>query len=371
MIREAVIGDLEALVALEERSFETDRISSRQFRYLLTRAHAVTLVDEATDGIRGDVVVLFRRGTSLARLYSIAIDESARGQGVGAALLAAAEQAAMEHGFAYMRAEIRTDNAPSLNLFSQAGYWPFAVHEDYYEDHSDAVRLEKRLVRRPEFRGTPVPFYQQTLDFTCGSASLMMAMKAVNPGFEADRRTEIRLWREATTVFMTSGHGGCGPYGLALAAHHRGYDVSLYVSNESDLFIDSVRSEEKKQVMRLVEEDFLEEIRHSGIPVHRERLTARLIADVIDEGRIPVVLISSWRMYQEKFPHWVVVTGADRSFLFVHDPYVDEEKGKSRTDSIDIPVTREEFERMARYGKAALQAAVIIGPPRKARGRAN
>jgi ribosomal protein S18 acetylase RimI-like enzyme len=361
VIRQACLDDLKGLVALEQRCFDSDRISARQFRYLLTKAHALTLVDERGDGIVGDVVVLFRRGTSLARLYSIAVDGAARGRGVGGALLDAAGNAAREHGCAYMRAEIRTDNAPSLALFASRDYRQFGVLEDYYEDHADAVRLEKRLVQRHEFRGVQVPYYQQTLDFSCGSAAVMMAMKAVDSGFVLDRRTEVRLWREATTVFMTSGHGGCGPYGLALAAHHRGFDVSVYVSDASGLFVDSVRSDEKKAVIRLVEEDFLEEIERAGIPLHHERLTADTLGAAVHAGRVPVVLISSYRMYQEKFPHWVVVTGADESFFYIHDPFVDEEKGKTATDCVDIPVTRAEFERMARYGKAAQQAAVIVG----------
>ena len=49
----------------------------------------------------------------------------------------------------------------------------------------------------------------------------MMAMTALDPSRTMDANDEIRIWREATTVFMTSGHGGCGPYGLALAAHRR------------------------------------------------------------------------------------------------------------------------------------------------------
>ena len=361
MIRQARLDDLKALVALEHKCFDSDRISARQFRYLITRAHAVTLVDEREEGIIGDVVVLFRRGTSLARLYSIAVDAAGRGRGVGGALLDAAEEAAREHGCAYMRAEIRTDNTASLALFRSRGYRQFGIHADYYEDHAAALRFEKRLVQKHEFRGVRVPYYQQTLDFTCGSAAIMMAMKAVDPKFAVDRRTEVRLWREATTVFMTSGHGGCGPYGLALAAHHRGFDVAVHLSSESGMFVDSVRSAEKKAVIRLVAEDFLEEIAHAGIPVHHERLTADTIAAAIHAGRVPVVLISSYRMYQEKFPHWVVVTGADESFFYIHDPFVDDEKGRTATDCIDIPVTRAEFERMARYGKVAQQAAVIVG----------
>ena len=125
----------------------------------------------------------------------------------------------------------------------------------------------------------------------------------------------------------------------------------------------------KQFVIRLVEQDFLGEIEQAGIPVHQERLTADTIAAAVHAGRVPVVLISSYRMYQEKFPHWVVVTGADESFFYVHDPFVDEEKGKSATDCIDIPVTRAEFERMARYGKAAQQAAVIVGRRRRGNRR--
>lgn len=370
MIRKATPEDLKALARLEQKCFQTDRISVRQFRYLLTKAHAVTLVDESDGWLRGYVLVLFRAGTSLARLYSIAVDADARGQGVGAALLAVAEEAAKDHGCVHMRAEIRIDNIPSIALFQSLGYRQFGVYEDYYEDHANALRFEKRLVRRVDFRGVRVPYYRQTLDFTCGAAALMMAMKTIDPEFQLDRRTEVRMWREATTVFMTSGHGGCGPYGLALAAHHRGFDAAVYVSDPSGLFVDSVRNEDKKAVIRLVEEDFFEEIEAVGIPVHHERLTVETIDKAIHSGRIPVVLISSYRMYNEKFPHWVVVTGADESFFYIHDPYVDEENGKSETDCTDIPIAKAEFDRMARYGKAAQQAAVIVGPllKRKRRG---
>ncbi|HAQ00126.1 MAG TPA: ribosomal-protein-alanine acetyltransferase, partial [Rhodospirillum rubrum] len=74
-----------------------------------------------------------------------------------------------------------------------------------------------------------VPLYHQTLEFTCGSACLMMAMHALDSRQPMTRSHEIRLWREATTIFMASGHGGCGPHGLALAAHRRGFEAEIYV----------------------------------------------------------------------------------------------------------------------------------------------
>src|SRR3546814_2094248 len=49
-----------------------------------------------------------------------------------------------------------------------------------------------------------------------------------------ERALEIRIWREATTIFMTSGHGGCDPYGLAVAANRRGFHAKVYVSVSDD-----------------------------------------------------------------------------------------------------------------------------------------
>ena len=85
MIRSAALNDLSELVRIENLSFETDRFSRRSFRYLLTKANAKTLVDEQAGQIRGYVMLLFNVGTSLARLYSYAVDPAARRQGVGRA----------------------------------------------------------------------------------------------------------------------------------------------------------------------------------------------------------------------------------------------------------------------------------------------
>ena len=106
-----------------------------------------------------------------------------------------------------------------------------------------------------------MPHYRQTLEFTCGPAVLMMAMKALNRRLRLDRRLELSLWRELTTIFMTSGHGGCSPHGMALAAWRRGFAVELFVNDEGPPFLDTVRTPDKKEVMRLVHQEFLDEIR--------------------------------------------------------------------------------------------------------------
>jgi hypothetical protein len=296
----------------------------------------------------------------MARLYSIAVDREFGRRGIADRLLQAAETAALERDCVSMRLEVRRDNPASLALFRRHGYRQVEVVLDYYEDHMAALRFEKRLAPHLRADLVKVPYYRQTLDFTCGPAALMMAMKALDPAIELNRKLELRLWREATTIFMTSGHGGCGPYGLALSAYRRGFGLEIHVNEDQVFLVDSVRSPEKKEVMRLVQEDWIEELSQLPVALRRGSLGVDELRQKFEAGGIALVLISSYRIYGERFPHWVVVTGFDEHYIYVHDPLVDTEEGETATDSINMPIPHREFQRMARYGKAGQKAVLIL-----------
>ena len=318
------------------------------------------LVDEFDGIIRGYFLVLYHRGTSLARLYSAAVLPECRGAGVGANLLRAVEAAAMARGAASIRLEVRADNLVAIQLYEKNGYRKFAYEEDYYEDHQDAIRMEKLLVPHLASSRNKVPYYRQTLDFTCGPACLLMAMQALQASEEATRVRELRLWREATTIFMTSGIGGCGPLGMALAAWKRGFDVSVSLSHPTEMFIDTVRSDEKKEVIRLVEEDMLRQTGETSIELVKKSLSIEELKSEIMSGAIPVVLISSYRFTGSRQPHWVVIAAADDRFFYIHDPFVDSDEGRTETDCIGIPVICEEFERMTRLGRGRHWATLLL-----------
>ena len=59
LIRTASLGDLDALVALENHCFDHDRITRRQFRHLLKKGHAALYVAVADDTLYGSLVLLF------------------------------------------------------------------------------------------------------------------------------------------------------------------------------------------------------------------------------------------------------------------------------------------------------------------------
>lgn len=360
VVRPGIDQDIDALMELEETAFMGDRMNRRQLRHLMTRANGAVMVAEAEERLLGSVVLLFRKGTGTARLYSIAVSSQARGRGIGRLLLEEAEKEAWRHERSWVRAEIRKDNSASIHLFESAGYRRFGELEDYYEDEMDAWRYEKTLDPRLRPSLGRVPYYQQTLDFTCGPAALMMAMASLRPGLTMDRAEELRLWREATTIFMTSGHGGCGPFGLALAAHRRGFGSAVIVSDPGVHMVDSVRSPEKQEVMALVQADMEAEIARLGIPVEIGAVSLEEMERRFGEGEIPLMMISSWQIYEERVPHWVVVTGFDAHFIYVNDPWLDTAEGEVPTDSINMPIGRELFQRMAKYGRRQLQTAVFV-----------
>lgn len=366
MLRPAHLGDLDALVAIEAAAFSDDRISRRQFRHLLRRAHAEVIVAEEDGALLGDVVLLFSRGTATARLYSIAVLPAARGRGVARALVREAEAVAWRHERAWMRLEIRQDNPASIALFESLGYRRFGSHSSYYADAMDAWRYEKALDSQLKPRLDRVPWHEQTLEFTCGPACLIMAMRAFDPSLAPTRSLELKLWREATTIFMTSGLGGCGPYGLALAAARRGFGAEIWVSDDGVQMVETVRSAEKKAVMALVQADMEAEIRERELPLHYGVLDDADLEAAFDAGAIPLVLISSWQIYREKSPHWVVISGFDEHFVYVNDPFVDYEEEETPIDSINMPIGRTQFRRMARYGRKGLQSVVLVrrGPAR-------
>ena len=148
-IRRAVSSDLDALVALEESSFDHDRVSRAQFRRHLASASALALVAEEHGQVLGAALLFFRHGARIARLYSIAIAHAARGRGLGAELLEAAEAEARDRGCTALKLEVRTDNTAAIALYEKHGYHRGRRVQGFYENGMDAWHYRKELPANP------------------------------------------------------------------------------------------------------------------------------------------------------------------------------------------------------------------------------
>jgi ribosomal protein S18 acetylase RimI-like enzyme len=145
-IRTAERADIGALTELERGVFATDRLSRRSLARLVRSPSAVVIVAKEGGGrLVGTVIVLFRRGTSVARLYSIAVAPHMGGHGIGPMLLAAAEDAARARGSCTMRLEVHVTNHAAISRYRKSGYEECGRHAGYYEDGGDALRFQKAL----------------------------------------------------------------------------------------------------------------------------------------------------------------------------------------------------------------------------------
>lgn len=362
MIRTAQPDDLPALLALEEQAFPGDRLCARQFRRFMRSDTSHLLVDEQQEQLAGYALLLVHHRTHLARLYSLAVNPQFRQLGIGRSLLQACEHLALEQGYLTLRLEVRQDNQGARHLYEQAGYRPIRILAHYYDDAADGIRLEKRLQPGEPAMLLPIPYYAQTLPFTCGPASLMMARAGLQPDTPLQRREEVQIWREATTVFMTTGHGGCSALGLTLAACRRGLQPRVWVSQAQTPFLRGVRSDSKRQVMELVQNDFLDQLRAVGIEPQIRRPTLGELEHELRQGHPVLVLISTWRLTGDKAPHWVVLIGLDEQFVFFHDPDVDSSRERL-ISAMQVPVRRDDFVRMMQYGQERFSAAIALHCP--------
>ena len=155
-VRDSVPADIDSLVTLEARVFPDDCMSRRSLQRFLASPTAAVLIAERGDRVAGCGVLLFRAGTTIARLYSLAVDPASAGCGVGRAILDAAEGIALTRGCRSVRLEVHEQNIRAIACYSKAGYREFARVPRYYEDKGTALRFEKCIGPQPGAIG-PMP----------------------------------------------------------------------------------------------------------------------------------------------------------------------------------------------------------------------
>jgi ribosomal protein S18 acetylase RimI-like enzyme len=153
-IRPATARDVPLLVAIENACFESQvRYSTRQLRYLVTRAHGFALVETEGDTVRGFIIVLLRKGSFVAGVETLNVVPECRGQGSAARLLRAAEEELVQRGIGTLRLEVSVGNRAAIAVYERIGFVPDRVILNYYRfDHygsKDALRMVKHLCLAP------------------------------------------------------------------------------------------------------------------------------------------------------------------------------------------------------------------------------
>jgi ribosomal protein S18 acetylase RimI-like enzyme len=144
-IRRAAAADASAILD-QESLFPSDRMSARSVRRFLISPRARVLLAEDTPGlVLGNLVLLTRKDSCKARIYSVVVRPEARGRGIAAQLVRAAEQEAKQLGRTAVSLEVRADNGAARALYDKLGYIVERFLSAYYDDGADGLRLTRAL----------------------------------------------------------------------------------------------------------------------------------------------------------------------------------------------------------------------------------
>ncbi len=144
-IRPGRPSDLDDLVELESRCFlPEDQFPRRSWRRLLTKGvadrSAIVLVIEGV-GLAAAIIGLVRRGSQVMRIYSVAVDPSCRGMGLGGRLMRALAERGRRRGQREVSLEVREDNAAARGLYEKQGFRVVARLPRYYAGTDPGVRM--------------------------------------------------------------------------------------------------------------------------------------------------------------------------------------------------------------------------------------
>lgn len=148
-LRDATAADLDAIMAIERRSFPTDAWSAEMMAAELLSEHGRYLVDDEEGAIIGYGGVRALRGSADADIQTIAFDVEHRGAGRGRALLRALLDVARERGAREVFLEVRADNPSAEGLYLSEGFEEIGRRPRYYQpDDVDAIVM-RLVLRRP------------------------------------------------------------------------------------------------------------------------------------------------------------------------------------------------------------------------------
>ena len=148
-LRVATPDDLDAIMALETSTFESDAWSAESMSSELASEHTYYLFafDPASpEVLAGYGGLLSPTGSEDGDIQTLAVAEGARRHGLGRTLVTSLVSEAAARGAKQVFLEVRADNPGARALYDSLGFEQIAVREKYYQpDGVDAQIMRVRL----------------------------------------------------------------------------------------------------------------------------------------------------------------------------------------------------------------------------------
>ena len=146
-LRQAGAADFASIAALEAACFgAADGVfSPQQLRALLSNPNAYWLISLDNQAMACWLKVSNGRAR-WARLYSLAVHPSLRGQGWGKCLIEAGFVWMRTQGLSACRAEVKADNFAARKLYAGCSFQEAGLLQDYYAPGVNGVRLSRTKI---------------------------------------------------------------------------------------------------------------------------------------------------------------------------------------------------------------------------------
>lgn len=142
-IRRMRSADLPRVMEIELATF-TMPWGESTFRGLLRRKDSDLLIAEVKGAVAGYAV--FWAVLDQGELGNVAVDEAARGQGIGSKLVEAILERALDRGVREVFLEVRKSNVRAQELYKAFGFDEVGQRRNYYlQPREDAIVMKKEL----------------------------------------------------------------------------------------------------------------------------------------------------------------------------------------------------------------------------------
>jgi ribosomal protein S18 acetylase RimI-like enzyme len=95
--------------------------------------------------IAGFIVLLTRKTSFKARIYSVAVSPDFRGKKYGATLLEKTVDLALKEGKKFLSLEVSENNEAAIQLYQKFGFKVTGKRKAYYKDGSNALLMIKKI----------------------------------------------------------------------------------------------------------------------------------------------------------------------------------------------------------------------------------
>ena len=140
-LRQAKVGDIPAILEIEQECFQEDSFSREQFVYLICRSKGTFYVVVEQERMIAYVSLLFHAGTRYLRIYSIAVHPDCRGRKLGQLLMERTIETALDCRAVKITLEVNVSNPAALRLYQKNKFEPVRTINNYYADGSNAYSM--------------------------------------------------------------------------------------------------------------------------------------------------------------------------------------------------------------------------------------